>query len=134
MPVKPADPNPWILRCPKGHTTLSIHADGYKCESCGGRYDGEPYDAREHEFPVTGHGPVVVGKDDVLRVAVSYLEHPGRIRIRARTVAEQLGGVTASQVGQILGQLEEDGLVEGHVGGAPGWWRPTEEGRREVSD
>lgn len=46
--------DPWLDRCPEGHSSLRSRREGYCCQSCGVRYRGEPYDPRQTEFPVEG--------------------------------------------------------------------------------
>jgi len=119
----------WVQRCPEGHANLESRTQGYACETCGVVYPGDPYDARQTEFPVgddtdTGR-PLGLTKWGVLADLVQTVAGDARTAAKAK----ELDGA-ASAVGQRLSVLADEGLVERVERSAADWWRPTDKGQR----
>lgn len=125
----------WRKRCPEGHTSIRIHSDTYRCNSCGVTYVGEPFDATKvEEFPVDederpeSYDPV--DDSDVLEELVEICDQPDRQWAKAR----DLDGGNTRQVGISLGRLQKDGLVHSRGSYRTGSaWRPTRTGLERVS-
>ena len=124
--------DPWRQRCPKGHTSIKLlpETDSYRCGACQESYEGEPYDAKEHEFPIDEDPRPKDIHDDVLAALVRKCSDPTTTWVRARDLTEE----DARRVGRILSQLEADGLVErGRENSSRAQlWRPTEAAREQV--
>jgi len=124
--------DPWRLRCPKGHASVTVYSDTYLCEACDETYDGEPFDAKRTEFPVDEEPLPKAVHDEVLAELVRRCEDDNTSRLLAR----RLHPGRSRQIGAILAELAQDGLVEKLGCGSPNGykWRPTEAGRRHVLD
>lgn len=132
MAVKRAEQNPWILRCPQGHSSIDIHKQSFRCRSCGGVYQGQPFDVREHEFPVEdAPGVVAPDRERILAALVVMVDQkPTRGTTQTQTIATAADrALTIKQAGQALSRLEDDGFAE-RVSGTR--WRPTDRGREHV--
>lgn len=120
--------DPWRLRCPKGHSGIKTHENNYWCSSCEETYRGEPYDAKETEFPIDEEPRPKHIHDDILEELVRECEDPTTNWRRSRDLSVD----GPRRVGRILSGLEDDGLVERLGSSWPYHWRPTEAGREQV--
>lgn len=124
-------PDPWTQRCPKGHAALENVVNGYACASCRRagddyRYEGEPFDARKHEFPVDDYRVEtreIVDRDRVLRIMVARAD---KVTWTAVGHIEHLG--TRQEIGAQLRELRKDGLVKKREQSHRPLWRPTADG------
>lgn len=121
--------DPWVLRCPKGHSAVEIYSESFRCTACGATYNGEPFDVRETSFPVDGVSPCTPSKSEVLEWLVETTDQPTRSWVRAR----EADAWRSRSTGRILAELRVDGLVEKRGNGNRGHeWRPTILGKQKA--
>lgn len=120
----------WQKRCPQGHATVREYSETYYCNACGRTYKGDPYDATETEFPVADDDPLPVDiHDEVLEELVQRCRDPTKEYLRAKHF--EIG--RPYQVGRVLSELEDDGLVEQCGTPSNGYrWAPTDAGEQTV--
>lgn len=123
---------PWRYRCPKGHASITHRKQGFECESCGGRYRGDPVDAKEvAEWPADDRDPLwtgVISEQEVLSEVVDQTAPQDR----HLASVDQLPW-RANRINKQLHSLAKRGLLE-QVGEKRKFkWRPTERGRQAVA-
>lgn len=124
--------DPWRLRCPKGHSSITSRSEGHYCGSCGRYYATDPVDAAAvDEWPATDQIERL-SPWTILVALVEQFETYDRDGFFARELAAEVGS-WAKAITPQLKTLRDFGVVTAIETGYDAYrYEPTTDGREWV--